>query len=62
MLRFMQAELNQLTRIHEANLAEQETREPAENKSAELSAEQERLANLVDEMIRRLSKPPTPQN
>ena len=64
MLRLMQADLNQRTREHEATLAEHDV-PPAENElSTELATQQQRLAGLVDEMIRRLSQPtpPLPQN
>lgn len=60
MLRLMQADLNQRTREHEADLSEERVPPAEDSLSAELATQQERLATLVDEMIRRLSQPPAP--
>ncbi|MEX2168803.1 MAG: hypothetical protein WD851_05810 [Pirellulales bacterium] len=64
MLRLMQADLNQRTREHEATLAERDVPPAEDALSTELATQQQRLAGLVDEMIRRLSQPtpPQPQN
>lgn len=56
MLRLMQAELNQRTRHHEAELVQREDRQRDDPQTVKLAEQQEQLAKLVEEMIERISR------